>query len=436
LNSLKKKLGVAVLGILGASSLAFALSPSGSADWSKWRGPQGDGIVREGNLATQWPAAGPKKVWSAKVGGGHASPVVANGIVYLFTRDEEKNLEVLTAYQAADGKVVWQQESAGGYNAQSDPSWHGTRTTPSIDGHVIYTYGGSGDLIARELADGKEIWHLNVLQETKAKILEWGEASSPLVAGEMIYVQGGIGKGAPVAVAVNKADGKILWQSEAKGSDEGKNSMKGGTGGGYAAPILASVGGKNQLVVLGGVAVYGMDPTTGKKLWEEPWLTSYDVNATTPVYQEPKLFISTGYGRGCMMLELSGTGAKKLWENKTLSSKFPQVILDRGYLYGNSSGALKCLKWDDGKVAWELSRSKSEGLGEGGSLVRFGDYLILLGERGKLTLGKATPEGFTKISGVDKIVEGKNVWATPTIANGMLYVKGLEELVCLDISGK
>jgi outer membrane protein assembly factor BamB len=388
-----------------------------ATDWPQWRGPNGDGICRETGLATQWPAGGPTKVWSVKVGGGHASPVVVDGVVYLFTRDEDKNLEVLTGHSANDGKPLWEQSYAGGYNEQTDASWH-------------------GDLFCRTTSDGKEVWHINVLKETHAKALEWGEASSPLIVGDLIYVQGGIGKGVPVAVAVNKADGKLVWQSEAQGAAEGKNNMKGGTGGGYAAPILVSVGGTKQLIVLGGTAVYGMDPATGKMIWQEPWLTSYDVNATTPVYQEPKLFISTGYGRGCMMLELSPTGAKKLFESKTLASKFPQVILDRGYLYGNSAGALKCLNWADGKPAWELSKTKSESLGEGGSLVRFGDYLILLGERGKLTLGKATPEGFTKISGVDKIVEGKNVWATPTIANGKLYVKGLEELVCLDISGK
>ena len=432
MKAVQMKFSWVLAGVFGVAHAIVA----GAIDWPQWRGADGDGIVRETGLATQWPAAGPTKVWSVKAGGGHASPVVVDGVVYLFARDEEKNLEVLSAFNANDGKPIWEQSYAGGYNEQTNPDWHGTRTTPTVEGKKIYTYGGSGDLLCRDLADGKEVWHINVLKETGAKWLEWGEASSPLIVGDLIYVQGGIGQGAPVAVAVSKADGKIAWQSEAQGSAEGKNNMKGGTGGGYAAPILISVSGTKQLVVLGGIAVYGMEPTTGKTLWQEPWLTSYDVNATTPVYQEPKLFISTGYGRGCMMLELTPTSAKKLAESKALSSKFPQVILDRGYLYGNSSGALKCLNWADGKPVWELSKTKSESLGEGGSIVRFGDYLILLGERGKLTLGKATPEGFTKISGVDKIVEGKNVWATPTIANGKLYVKGIEELVCLDISGK
>jgi outer membrane protein assembly factor BamB len=419
------------------ASLAVSAVAVRAEDWPKWRGPAGDGIVRENGLMTEWPAAGPTKVWSVPVGPGHASPVVSEGKVYLYTRDEDKNSELLTAYEAATGKQLWQQTNPGGFSGEPDPSWFGTRATPIVEAGKIYTYGGDGQLTCRELTEGKEIWSLNVLKETKANRIHWGSSSSPLIVGDALYVQGGGGAAAPVAVAVDKAGGKILWQSEAKGLVASKKGAKYGAGAGYAAPILAEVAGKKEIIVFGGLAVYGMDPATGKTIWQEEWATDYDVNASTPIYKEPNLFVTSGYGHGCMMLELSPAGAKKLWESKAMASKFSPVILDRDYLYGNSAGALKCLHWPDGKPAWELSKTKSESLGEGGTVVRFGDCLILLGERGKLTLGKATPEGFTKVSGVAKIVDGKaNVWATPTISNGRLYVKGLEELLCLDISGK
>jgi outer membrane protein assembly factor BamB len=423
------------------SLAVFALSAHASADdWPKWRGPQGDGIVREQGLATTWPEAGPKKLWSVKTGAGHASPVISQGKLYLFTRDDDKNLEILTAYDAADGKQLWQQSYTGGYNpaAGTDSTWLGTRATPTIDGSRIYTYGGSGDLVCRDLAaEGKELWHVNVLSETKAQPITWGQSSSPLVDGDFVYVQGGVGQSAPAAVAVNKADGKIVWQSQARGIAKGKQSNP--TGGGYAAPIIADVGGTKQLIILGCEDVYGMDPATGKTLWSEEWVTQYDVNATTPIYHEGKLFITSGSGHACMMLELSPTGAKKLWENKSLMSRFPQAILDRGAIYGVSDergGVLKCLDWASGKVNWE-TKEAADRLDFGGSIVRFGgDYLIMLSDRGRLTLAKATPQAFTRIAFVKEITPGKNIWAVPTISNGKLYIKGVEELLCLDISGK
>jgi outer membrane protein assembly factor BamB len=110
---------------------------------------------------------------------------------------------------------------------------------------------------------------------------DWGLASSPLVHGDHVVVQAG--KGGAVAVAANKADGKVAWVSQAKGV------------GGYAQVIAADVGGKPQLIAFGGTALFGLDPATGKTLWQQPWKTSYDVNAATPVYDgKGNLLIASG----------------------------------------------------------------------------------------------------------------------------------------------
>ncbi len=421
-----------------ALTAVLSLPPRTRAEeWPKYRGPQGDGIVRDEKLATEWPAEGPKKLWTIKVGIGHASPIAVDGKLYLFTRDEDKNEEALEAYDAETGKKLWGESTKGGYT-HNNKDWRGTRATPVIDGDKIYTYGGSGQLICRALADGKELWKTDVLKDTKGKAIAWGQSSSPLVTNDLVYVQAGVGAGAPVAVAVNKADGKIAWRSDAKGGPKAKakQQMIPEYGAGYAEPIIATAGGKPQLIILAGESVYGMDLATGKTLWEVEWITDYDVNATTPIYHEPDLFISSGYGHGCIMLELTEAGAKKKWENPSLASKFPQVILDRGYLYGNSEGTLRCLQWTDGKVMWqEKAKDSADQMRAGGSLVRFDDHLITLTELGKLTLAKASPEGYEKISSV-KITRGSNIWATPLVYHGKLYVKGVTELICLDISAK
>ena len=416
-----------------ASSVLLACAGLRAEDWPQYRGPRGDGISREKGLAKSWPAGGPAKVWSVPVGIGHASPIAVDGKIYLFTRDEEKNAEVLQALDAATGNELWSQSYVGGYR-NNNVEWRGTRATPVVEGDRIYTYGAEGNLVSRNLADGKEIWSLNVVKETKAEPIQWGEASSPLIVGDVIFVQGGRGQSAPVAAAIGKNSGKIAWQSEARGAAKGKAGWP--TGGGYANIIEVEAAGGKQLIVFGGTALYGMDPATGKTLWQEEWVTDYDINATTPLYQVPNLLVSSGYGHGCMMLELSATGARKLWESKdALQDKFPGPVLDRGVIYGNSEGIIECLNWPDGKVLW-TAKGPADRIGFGGSFVRVGDDLIALGDHGKLLLMHATPEGYKVVSSVKKVTQGTNLWSTPLIYRGRLYVKGHDELVCLDIGGK
>jgi outer membrane protein assembly factor BamB len=386
---------------------------SPAEDWPRWRGPRGDQISHE-VLSDQWPAGGPRTLWAADVGIGYSSPVIAGGRVYLFSMNGER--ETLTAFDANSGKIAWSVEGGTGWAS----SYAGTRATPTIDGDRIYTYGGSGELTCRNLADGATRWKLNILSETGATTNQWGIASSPLVAGDSVYVQSG--KGGAIAVAVGKMSGSVTWKSQATGS------------GGYAHPILIDAAGTPQLIVFGGEAVIAMNPADGRTIWQEPWSTSYDVNASTPIYRDGRLFVTSEYQHGCAQFQVTPTGAKKLWENRNIEGKFQGAILDGDHLYANSSGTLVCVKWDDGSLGWSAKDSKLR-LGAGGSLIRAGDKLLAMSERGKLSLIRATPESYELI-GQGDAVEGKEVWATPVLFGGRLYAKGAQELVCLDLSGK
>jgi outer membrane protein assembly factor BamB len=389
-------------------------------DWPRWRGPRGDGISRETEIAVPFPAGGPPQLWSADVGIGYSSPVAAAGRVYLFTLNERK--ETLTAFDAPTGRILWGDESSGGNWTGSYP---GTRATPAIDGDSIYTYGGAGELTRHDLATGRPRWRLNVLTTTGSGNLGWGTASSPLVTADAVYVQSG--KGGAIAVAVRKDDGSVLWQSEASGV------------GGYAHPILIEVAGRPQLIVFGGKAVYAMDPATGKTLWQQPWETNYDVNSTTPVYRDGHLFVSSEYDHGSMMLRVSaGAGgaptAEKLWESKEIQGKFPGMILDGDALYANSAGTIKCMSWPDGKILWAAADPKLR-LGMGGSIVRFGgDKLLAMSDRGKLTLARATPQSIEPLAQA-QVLDGREIWSTPLLYAGRLYAKGDTEFVCFDLTG-
>lgn len=414
------KLATALLAVtlLAGAWAVAAESPAGdgkaSADWPKWRGPNGDGISREQGLAKVWPKDGPAQLWKATVGRGYSSPVAMDGRIYLFHTVDDA--DTLTCYQADDGKVLWN----GIYKSAWTGSYPGTRATPTIEDGRIYTYGGNGDLVCWNQAEGKLIWRTNLLKETHTTNLNWGMASSPVIDGDRIYVQ--VGKGAVAAVAVNKKDGKIIWQWRSDSS------------GGYAPAIVIESDGVKQVVIFAGKKVAGLNPTTGEQLWTENWRTPYDVHATTPIYRDGHLFLTSGYNVGCFMLKVEGKNVKRLWQKKVPHSKFPSPILEGDVMYVNSEDTLMCLDWPSGDIRWQCD-DRDMRLGAGGSFVRFEDMVITLSERGRLGLVKATPQGFEVVSKTD-LFRGGEVWSTPLIYQKRLYCKSKNEFVCLDISAK
>lgn len=418
LKEARVRLITLILAVLTAPWAASARAE----DWPKWLGPEGTGISKETGLLDKWPANGPRQLWSAKVGEGYSSPIAFEGKVYLFAQDGRN--DTLTAFNADTGKVVWQQsnpakrEPQQSQGANSENGLAVPQATPTIDAGRIYTYSGGGDLVCREIADGKEVWRVDVLAQTHSQILTWACASSPLITDRLVYVQ--TGEDGPVAVAVDKKSGTIAWKSQATAVS------------GYAAPILAKVGDKQHLIIFGGDTLFGIDPDNGNTIWSELWATPNEVNACTPIYRDSHLFITSNYGQGCAMYMLSEIGVKKEWESKEVQGQFQPCILDGDHLYANSGGTLKCVHWPDGKPLWSVRGEPR--LGSGGSILLVGNNrMITLSDHGKLSLVDIQSDGAKLISEV-ALFDDSRVWALPLVYHGKVYAKGREQLVCLDIA--
>ena len=411
-------------------------------EWPQWRGPRNDGIVQGEKIADAWPKEGPPRLWEAQAGVGFSSPVAVDGKVYLFALEGGK--DTTYAFDAEKGTSIWKEQADSLYqgempDAALSPDWTGTRASPVIVGDRIYTYGFRGDLVCRELATGKVVWHTNVVIETDTKPVTWGQGSNPLIDGDFIYVQGGIN--GPTAVCLDKKTGKVVWTSENLPPNTSMNDPDTyGKGemdkGGYARPILVDVKGTKQLIVFGGEALWAFDPKDGKTLWSVPWPTEYDVNAATPIYHEGKLFITSAYGKPparCAQFELSPSGAKEVWKNNQLTAKYQPPIFENGYFYGNSEGNVRCLNWQDGKTLW----TAKDRINQGGSLVRIApDKLLMFSDIGKATLARATPKGYEKLGEFQAVERTGNAWSTPLVYRGKMYVKGRNDVVCYDISGR
>jgi outer membrane protein assembly factor BamB len=395
----------------------FAPTIAAADDWPRWRGPRGDGISQETGLLETWPA-GLKPLWSAEVGKGYSGPVATDGRVYLFSLIGGD--DTLRCYDASTGKPIWTQSYDGGWEG----GYSGTRATPYIEGDRIYTLGGTGELTSRELTSGKQIWRTNVMGKGGGgSPLSWAQASNPLIDGDLIYVQGG--SGGRVGIGVDKNSGQIVWRSEVRAT------------GGYAHPILADVQGHKQLILFTAGGPMGIDPASGRTIWQRPFKNGSEVSASDPIYRDGHLFVTSAYGLGALMLKITPTGAQPVWENRAIEGRFQPAILDGDYLYVNSEGTLVCMKWPNNEIKWKTANRDKNLLGLGGSIVRVGgDKMILLSQSGRLTLAKATPEGFAQISTIPDFVEGSEVWATPAIHDGKLFAKGDTELVCVRIKAE
>jgi outer membrane protein assembly factor BamB len=375
-------------------------------EWPRWRGPRGDGISAETAFAKPWRSSGLLKTWSVPVGSGFSSPVGANGRVFLFHQKDGK--ELLTAFDAGTGDVVWEQTGNAGWTGD----YPGTRATPVVEGKYVYTYGGLGDLTAWLQSDGSLVWHVNVLKAVGAHPLNWGVASSPLITADRIYVQTGVG--GPIAVAVDKSTGELVWKAEVNGKA------------GYAPPVLVDVDGDKQVVLATAQEIVGLNPETGAKLWSTPFHIEIDVNAATPVYRDGLLFVTAAYNGGATQLRVGPSSASPTWHTRQVMARFNPAIFDDGYLYVNSESVIKCVDWRTGSVVWSADDADLR-LGIGGSLVRVADKLVTLSDRGRLGLLEATPAGFKKVSSF-QATTGGTVWATPLLYRNRIFVRGEKEL--------
>jgi outer membrane protein assembly factor BamB len=389
--------------------LAFA-TVGRANDWPRWRGPAIDGISKETGWLAQWPQGGPKRLWEGSVGVGYSSFSVSQGRVY--TLGNVKEVDTVFCFDAESGKDLWKHE----YPCSSkDPNgYHGTRCTPTVDGDRVYTVSREGHFFCFDAAQGTVIWSKEFKKDFGANPPTWGYAGSPLIEKDWVLYE--VGAGDAAVVAFNKKTGAVEWKN---GSD----------GAGYSSLIPFDLGGERMMAVFPKDNFVVRRMKDGSEVGRIPWKTSYGVNAATPIIDGKWIFISSGYGYGCALLEVSAGGLKEVWRNKNMRNHVNSCVVWQGYLYGFDEGELKCLDYKTGEVKWG-----TKAFGKG-SLTLADGKLILYSQTGKLATAEPSPDGYKEISSV-QILTGKDTWAVPVLANGRIYCRSLEKMVCLDVKGQ
>jgi outer membrane protein assembly factor BamB len=403
-----------MLVLLVTSSVATA------EDWPQWLGPRRDGSTAE--KVAPWKGA-LKVLWKQPVGEGHSSPVVAGERVYLHARVKDTTQEVLGAYSVKDGKPVWTKS----YDRGNFKSLFGggPRATPTVSGGKVYTFGITGLLTCFGADAGDQLWQVDTLKQAKAPNLRFGASGSPLVEGNLIMANIG-GKGASL-VAYSKDDGKVAWQTlDDKAS--------------YSSPIAIGTGATRQAIFLTAKGLVAVAPRDGQVLWQFPLVDKLLESSTTPAVSGDLLFASSiTYGGLALKLDNQATGPKvsQAWMKPELNCYFSTpVAVGKEHLYvvTGSLGILQppqadlhCVEASTGKTLW--TRPKV-GTYHATLLRTADDKLLLIEEAGDLVLLDPNPKEYRELAR-SKICG--NTWAHPAVANGRLYIRDNNELVCVQL---
>jgi outer membrane protein assembly factor BamB len=389
--------------------------PAQVTDWYQWRGPNRDGHSAETGLLQQWPANGPPQVWrTVGAGTGYSSFAASNG--RLFTMGAKANVEYVIAFDAASGKKLWETPNGQRFrNEQGD----GPRGTPTIDGDRVYAFGGSGELAALDAVTGKKIWSVNVVQQFGGTTPYWGYSESPLVIGDRLIVNAG-GRRASI-VAINKADGKTLWQNH---NDEA----------GYSSPMLLRTGSLQQAVFFTAQRALAVDPRDGRLLWTYNRASNGTANIATPVVRGNRVFVSSDYGTGAALLEVRAAGnvasAQEVYFTRDMKNHHASSVLVGDHIYGFDSSILTALRFDSGQMAWE-HRSVGKG-----SLIYADQRLYLFSEQGVVGLADAAADAYRE-RGRFRITTGDSpTWSHPIITNGKLIIRDQDNVYAYDVKVK
>ena len=393
-----------------------------AADWPQWRGPERNGVSRETGLLKDWPKAGPRLVWQVKdIGSGFSTPSVVGERIYLLSNRGLDN-EFVQALAAKDGKPIWNTRLGKVGNPDQQPNYPAARSTPTVEGELLYALGSDGDLACVETASGKVRWQKNLRSEFGGKPGDWAYAESPLLDGDTLVCTPG-GSDATL-VALNKNDGQVIWKCAAPGGDNAA----------YASAIIVEAGGVKQYVQLLEKGLVGVEAKTGRFLWRYEKLTSrYKNNDPTPVAGDGIVYAgSSGTGGGAVQLKAKdgGVEAEQAYFSPRLPSAIGGAVKVGDYLYGTSS-TLQCVDFKTGAMKWE-----ERGIGAASICVADGN-LYLHGENGQVAFVQAAPDGYHekgRFTPVDPPDRGSaKAWAYPVVCNGKLYIRDIGTLWCYSV---
>jgi outer membrane protein assembly factor BamB len=406
-----------------ALALATAVGTARGGEWPRFMGPDGTGVVKEGEkVARSWPQGGPRQLWSVGVGYGFAGAAIAGGKVYLLDR-QGNDRDVFRVLDLKTGETVWEHPYATG---SFRGGYAGSRSTPTIDQDRAYTVGVLGQVTCFDLNAKKIAWSRSLSKDFGGRAGDWGFAQSPLVMGDLVVLSAAGGRNG--LVALNKKTGAPAWVTRSFGETDT-----------YTSPMRVTIEKQDQVVMWHKEVIAGFEPKNGSPLWAYDWRTNRPI--PQPVYLgDGRFFLTTGYGAGCAMIRVGkasrGTwGVRELFQDGRSGSKVPPALLHENHIYVNSDDnqrGLQCLT-ADGEVVWETARRPSFGLGS--MIIADGVIFIVNGGNGELVMVEASPQRYKEL-GRARVLNGGDLFAPLALSDGMLVLRDTGQMKCVYVGAE
>lgn len=409
-------------------------------DFPEFLGPNRNGQLENIELADSW-ATTPEEVWRFDIGEGWSGFVVVNGNA--ITQEQRGADECVTCYNVETGELKWIYKAERRHEDTMAMGKVGPRATPTVHDGLVYAIGGTGVLDCLDGSNGELIWSADIPRIVAIDLLPknnslgfgysvenssllWGRSGSPLIVGDKVVVPGGGPVAAPASedpprvsmIAFDKKDGTEIWR--------GGNRMIG-----YGSPSLATVGGKQQILLVTETDAVGHDPETGEELWSHEWygFSSSAANCSQVTFVDDQhLILSKGYNQGGELISVTNEQGKWKVENKkrdptVLKTKFTNPVVVDGHAYSLSDGYLECVDAKTFERKW-----KQRGRFGNGQILRAGDKLLVHSESGTLFLVKVDPEAYKEL-GKFKTIKGI-CWNTICLYGDLILVRSEEEAAC------
>jgi outer membrane protein assembly factor BamB len=384
--------------------------------WPQWRGPNRDGGVAPTLRKVSWPEA-LSLLWDRDIGGGYAGPVSVGDSIWLHTR--QGNKEVVSCLRLDTGDLLWSKNYDAPFQQDTVARFHGNGpySTPSYADGRLFTFGVTSILSAWDAKSGNLLWRRESAKEFNPSYAFFGTAASPLVWSGLCFVHLGGHQNKPdnpgvgAIVALNVSDGREMWRWSEDAPAMG------------ASPVVVDVGGHQLLVFKTRISIVGLDPATGKKLWQIPYKASQDNTIVTPLFVDGCL-VTSDYDMGIAAWRIQPNGAewtaRELWRHREASLFLSSPVLAGGILVGFShfqKGQLFGLDPSDGKVLWRGAPRS----GEHASLISWGKQVLVFLEDGSLMVGDVFRDRFQPLR---KYRLGSlGAWAHPALVENRILVK-------------